>query len=300
MSRIDVRGLFNELGIRSWKRVGSSDEYTASCPFKENHPHGDRNPSFGFNAESGLWLCRSCGEKGNLVQLVQKVLGCDFHEARRTASEYGDEQDLMRLLEQSDESVEPTLRGAFIPGYTQTYHPYWSGRRIDDRSAYRYKLGYDSTQNKPVVPHIWHGEVVGWQKRCLDGSGPKWQSSPGFPKSTTIFGVDQIQRGGVVTVVEAPVSAIYLTQLGYPAVATFGASVSYEQSVEIRKRWDAAIVWFDPDDAGRIGMEKLVSLLIDYMPVWCVVDAQGDPNDLDEGQVRQEMMNLIQVHGVRI
>ena len=160
-------------------------------------------------------------------------------------------------------------------------------------------MGYDDVQGKPVVPHIWHGEVVGWQKRCLDGSGPKWQSSPGFPKSTTIFGADQIQRGGVVTVVEAPVSAIYLTQLGYPAVATFGASVSYEQSVEIRKRWDAAVIWFDPDDAGRIGMEKLISLLIDYMPVWCVVDAAGDPNDLEPDAVNREMANLIKVDGLR-
>ena len=41
----------------------SGNEYMALCPF-----HPDKNPSFSFNAETGLWHCFACGEKGNVYR----------------------------------------------------------------------------------------------------------------------------------------------------------------------------------------------------------------------------------------
>lgn len=45
----------------------SGNEYMALCPF-----HPDKNPSFSFNTETGLWHCFACGEKGNIKQFLEK------------------------------------------------------------------------------------------------------------------------------------------------------------------------------------------------------------------------------------
>lgn len=45
----------------------SGNEYMALCPF-----HSDRTPSFSFNAETGVWNCFGCGEKGNIKQFLEK------------------------------------------------------------------------------------------------------------------------------------------------------------------------------------------------------------------------------------
>lgn len=46
----------------------SGGNYIALCPF-----HNDRNPSFSFNEDTGLWQCFACGEKGNAWQFAEKM-----------------------------------------------------------------------------------------------------------------------------------------------------------------------------------------------------------------------------------
>ena len=46
----------------------TGDNYTALCPF-----HDDHNPSFSFDATSGLWQCFACGEKGNAWQFADRM-----------------------------------------------------------------------------------------------------------------------------------------------------------------------------------------------------------------------------------
>ena len=42
-------------------------EYMALCPF-----HPDKNPSFSFNAETGVWHCFGCEEKGNIKDFLER------------------------------------------------------------------------------------------------------------------------------------------------------------------------------------------------------------------------------------
>lgn len=56
----------------------------AKCPF-----HNDKNPSFSFNAENGLWQCFGCGEKGNAYQFLEK-LGYAKEEILKELSEVDD------------------------------------------------------------------------------------------------------------------------------------------------------------------------------------------------------------------
>jgi DNA primase len=67
----DTPSAFETGGVR---KITSSryPNHMGLCPF-----HNDRNPSFSFNAESGLWKCfAGCGH-GNLFDFYGKILGID-------------------------------------------------------------------------------------------------------------------------------------------------------------------------------------------------------------------------------
>ena len=53
--------------LKGFKRL-SGNQFIALCPF-----HNDRNPSFNGNLQTGLWNCKSCGEKGNAYQFAKSM-----------------------------------------------------------------------------------------------------------------------------------------------------------------------------------------------------------------------------------
>ena len=46
---------------------------TASCPL-----HSDKTPSFKYYKEQNTWWCFSCGQGGDVIDLVMKMEGLDF------------------------------------------------------------------------------------------------------------------------------------------------------------------------------------------------------------------------------
>ena len=56
----------NEVNVQKLKWRGSQG--IGLCPLPA---HDDQNPSFSFSAETGLWNCFGCGEKGNAYQLAE-------------------------------------------------------------------------------------------------------------------------------------------------------------------------------------------------------------------------------------
>lgn len=55
------------------KKVGGN-EFKARCPFP---PHEDTNPSFNFNNQTGQYLCRGCGKKGDIFHFYGKLNSLD-------------------------------------------------------------------------------------------------------------------------------------------------------------------------------------------------------------------------------
>jgi hypothetical protein len=53
----------------------NSSEIICNCPFPGNHKNGDKNPSFSLNTEKNTFYCHGCNIGGNVIQLVQSVLG---------------------------------------------------------------------------------------------------------------------------------------------------------------------------------------------------------------------------------
>lgn len=51
-------------------------EYAVLCPF-----HDDHDPSLSLNPDEGLWYCFPCGDGGDGIGLVRRVLGVGFCDA---------------------------------------------------------------------------------------------------------------------------------------------------------------------------------------------------------------------------
>lgn len=291
---IDARQLVQLLSLRNCTVRGS--ELIASCPFPENHAHGDSNPSWGLNLETGLWCCLGCGEKGNLEQLVERVLGVDRLAAIQLA--YGELglEEAMHLMGGSSgqERREVTPLQRDISSWAQNRHPYWAGRGFVEETVGRWQLGYSPEMNRVTVPIWFRGELVGWTaRRVQESDEPKWLHSKGLDRQAIVFGLDETSDGSCI-VVEAPLSAIMLWQQGYQnVIATMGCKMSQGQADIIRGRFDSALMFYDPDNAGRDGTMRAIEMLSPFLSVFCVGETRDDPAAMTEEENAKALSAVI-------
>lgn len=145
------------------------------------------------------------------------------------------------------------------------------------------------------------GRLVGWQQRAIPAGAdelgswpgtrpdiPKYKSSPGFPKSSTLYQYDAARGSdsGRIVVVESPFSVIKAHSLGvlsrYPVVATFGAKITDAQ-LALMRDFREVIIWMDPDEAGYSAERKLRRVLMRHTQVRVVVPQEGmDLGDYDD------------------
>ena len=275
--RFSATDITSAFGLRNTKVANS--ELISSCPFPENHRHGDSRPSFGIDLNSGLCHCFSCGYSGNLLTLARDRLGMSFLEAQRTF--YGDitPEEITRMVHGDNNEMRPmTPLEIDISNWCPYNHPYWIERGFTEQTIGEWQLGYDRVENRVVVPIYYQGELMGWTKRALDDyTKPKWSNNPELQKSKLLFGVDKVM-GDKVILVEAPLSAIMLWQQGIPnAVASMGASLSDEQAKILRSISNQVLVYYDPDEAGRTGTVGAIRKLKDFVDVYVVQPTRDDP-----------------------
>lgn len=275
---IDAQQLVQLLSLRNC--TIREDELIASCPFPENHSHGDANPSWGLSLETGLWCCLGCGEKGNLEQLVERVLGVDRLAAIQLA--YGELglEEAMRLMggARTEGRVEVSPLQRDISSWASRQHPYWASRGLTSETVGHWQLGWSEEMRRVTIPIWFRGELVGWTaRRVVEDGSPKWMHSKGLDRQAIVFGLDETS-GGSCIVVEAPLSAIVLWQQGYRnVIATMGCKMSQGQADIIRGRFDSVLMFYDPDDAGRDGTERAIGLLSPFVSVFCVGSTRDDP-----------------------
>jgi 5S rRNA maturation endonuclease (ribonuclease M5) len=67
----DIKRWFDEILPDPIKWKGY--EGVVKCPFKENHQHGDKHPSFSVNAEKGTWHCFAENRGGGIKDLCEQL-----------------------------------------------------------------------------------------------------------------------------------------------------------------------------------------------------------------------------------
>ena len=148
----------------------SGDEIICSCPFSDNHVHGDRNPSFGISMSKGVAHCFSCGWSGNLVQMARDLLGMTYGQAYEYVYSNITVDDMLQMTNRNTGSHFKTFDGGYTGEYmySQEPHIYWRERGFNEQTIGKWQLGYDPSSNRVVVPIYQHGTLVGWSKRAVD------------------------------------------------------------------------------------------------------------------------------------
>ena len=308
-----ARALLAEFGVTQ-VQVTADGEMIHSCPLPfGGHRNGDATASASLNYKKLTFCCLGCGSSGGLLWFIAACRGEDGQAARRWLEDQtgtgAEEQSLVSLLAFFDAvyGEKEAARPAPIPKMSQSVlvpwrkiHPYLTeDRGISPETVMAFQVGYAATYRtrcgesfiespRIVIPHLWKGDLVGWQtRRLLDDGTAKYISSPDFPKDTTVYHHDPAQTSAVV--VESPMSVLVSAEDGPHYEATFGATVT-DRQCRILSIHRKVILWMDNDKAGWKATEVLIEALSDACDVW-VVDSRWneDPGGLD----RAERMRLL-------
>ena len=117
--------------------------------------------------------------------------------------------------------------------------------------------------------------------------------SPGFRKSTVLFGGNLLEKSAKIYVTEGALDALWLRQHGYPAVAVLGAHVSKEQIRLLNTLYpEEVILCLDNDEAGQIGINKaLLDMEPSYMVSYIVIPkGYKDVQDIHNSKVLKQTL----------
>ncbi len=104
-------------------KKSSKGNYLALCPF-----HNDKNPSFSFNEDTGLWQCFACGEKGNAYQFAEKMNDTEW--IKKLKKEFKKEEDIPKKEKEKEKKVVNSI----------TYHYYdRNGKHIYDKQRIEFE-----------------------------------------------------------------------------------------------------------------------------------------------------------------
>lgn len=290
------RALLEEFGVTHIQAT-SGGELIHSCPLPlGGHPRGDRRPSASLNYRKLTFNCLGCGNSGGLLWFIGICRGTTSTDARKwLGSKTGTDgtvqelADLLRffdaLYEEQEEQPIPRMDISVLNPWL-AIHPWLTEiRKIPAETLMRFYVGYNPDAERIVIPHFWKGNLVGWQSRKIakDTKGPKYISSPDFPKARTLYNYmenDRPHREAIV--VESPMSVLSKFHVARNMVATFGATLAEEQ-LRLLQRHGRVTLFFDNDEAGWGATEVAAAALASYSDVWVATNPYAaDAADFDD------------------
>lgn len=277
--------LLSEFGISSVRTNDKSGEMVHACLVSPGlHRDQNKNPTASLNYKKLTYNCLGCGSSGGLLWFIATCRGGSSQEARgwleETAGLGGQVLELdamLRFLDaiyaKAETQPMPRYSDRILQGWSFD-HPYFTEERgISQEMHRRFRLGWDPSVDRVVIPHFWNGVLVGWQSRKLppqwrsedwtplppdkvdihsgNPTSPKYFSSADFPKDATVFNYEPREREAVV--MEAMLSAITHEEY-FHSEALFGAKFTDMQVRRLVKH-ERVILWMDNDDAGWKAVE---------------------------------------------
>jgi DNA primase len=267
------------------------ETWTCRCPFKKNHPGGDRHPSFRANVAKGLFICHACGEKGNFDQLARRLRVTLSGTAPSASDMIGKIADIRAGQTGEEVKVYPEV---WLQQFEHKMgEQYWKERRgLNTATISRFCLGYDKLTHSATIPiRDFHGRVLGVIRRRLDPNAtPRYMYPKGFKISDHLWGSFYARGEPAVAVCEGSVDALACWDAGIPAVALLGSRISAKQSHLLLKLGSREIVVMtDRDKAGKEAARQVRasmkgSIVLDgrYRKQWM----GKDPADLTKAQRR--------------
>jgi len=281
---IDIRGLLEEAGIQPTR--DTTREIWALCPMHEERTgKPDIHPSWSINKKTAAHHCFSCGYAGTLTGLLIDLTGsapADLEMTLHTESFLRQMADTRRQPDEVLEEAQPLLtEWALMNIMTDVPDRLLAGRWLERWAVDQYTVRWDGDTKQWVMP-IWmpSGELLGAQYRQKGGV---FTLPEGMPKRSTLFGIREASPFDYAAIVESPLDAVRLWQIGVPAVSSLGAWVSQEQVRLLARNFSVVYAALDADKAGREGTE-ILSAGLRKQGCACVpwnytglVDEEGEP-----------------------
>lgn len=310
MSAESVARVLESIGVEVFEVRG--DSVIGRCPgHEERVGRPDNRPSWSMSAAKRLHHCFSCGFSGTLAGLVAQLKGLadqwgqpDYAAAERIIAGELDipMSEIVAIL---DRALEPEVEyrplpigEAHLAGFDFPPQRAIRDRRLSTAQVERYGvLWQDGNWILPLRdPDT--GHLLGWQEK---GHRTRhFHNRPaGLRKSETLFGIRE-WSGPSMAVVESPLDAVRLAGLGYPAVATCGASVS-EYQFRLMRLAERLVLAFDNDDAGRKALQHGYELSrregFEFWSFDYAGSGRKDVGDMEDDEIRSGMQDA--VHCVR-
>lgn len=217
-----------------------------------------------------------------------------------SASFFADDGPVFEDYEEEEQS-EPAIKPLGFKLKLDPEHEYGVERGLNPNTITRFEMGYSTRgimKGRWCIPiHDEAGNLIAYAGRWVGDERPKdepkYKLPPGFKKSSVLFNLHRVlamqstdalvsRRSHVAVVVEGIFDAIRLHELGVPAVALLGSSLSEEQVALFRKYFSFAHVMLDGSAiearrkvAGRLVEEvEMISAI--------VLPAGEDPESVDE------------------
>ena len=222
----DLPNILRSIGIDVRKENGK--EIVGCCPVHEKRTgKADRSPSWSMNSTNGLWICHSCGARGNLPILVSEVTGeADSIMAVHNLIISAGLNQLQNPI--FDNTPAQPVDWVTFSAFEKPPVEELDNRRITKEASDEYGLRWNTSKQAWVLPIVSPlGELWGWQEKGTDYV----RNYPiGITKSHTLFGIERFKSHTAV-LVESPLDVVRFASSfsGVQCLSSFGVNVSTQQ-----------------------------------------------------------------------
>ncbi len=285
MERYDIEKLRSLQCEGVAQRLGFKIEHhKALCPF-----HDDHTPSLTF--KKNKFKCWSCGESGDSISLVEKVLGKNFIDACRWLA---DEHNVIVSSFRAQEDSSVLQKPFDASRYERFFERPWISpearkflfdeRRIDPRvvrwSRVTSRKDRDGINWLQIPYFNQDGKLVGVQNRNLmKGGRPRFKFAMGFaPPIYNLPVLKMLTPGDVLWIAEGCSDAWSMLSAGHKAIAIPSATLLNKKDVETLQALRSELsvrfeMWPDNDAPGErlfLQLQKVLPNLVHHhLPPGC-------------------------------
>ena len=241
------------------------------CPFCGSGTGVNRTAAFHLLEESTKYKCFSCGESGDIFDLVRHI---ENMESERYPKVYAKTEKIMKpyLGKQiqyekgSEEENKQDIEQQDYSEYLRECHSqvfltnYFHKRGLSDRIIDKFQLGFDQKQNIVTIPYNAGHEGTGYIHRVLWTSGNKY-----IKHGSELFNIDAIRNNdsNCVFITEGQIDAMSFEEIGYPALG-LGSVNEIDKLIKLLLHtgtYKRLIIALDNDVPGRRATGKLIEAI---------------------------------------
>lgn len=255
----------NRRGISLLSKTRPVHDYLmVSCPYHNNGQ--EQRPSAQFRNSDGLFYCHACKECHSLPDVITHCL----HEngwswLRKNFANVKTENRVVDIVPKDDKKIKKEDT-QYIPyeelNKYRYIHNYILNRGISKEIIIKFDVGFDPESECITFPiKDIKGNILFIARRSVN---KKWYNYPmGVDKP--IYGIYELNKFypnvKSVIICESMINCLTCWTYGQPAIALNGTG-SYNQIKQLEKLpYREYILGLDPDNAGKMGSEKIINNL---------------------------------------